>query len=130
MSKNADYTYHVTSVNVVNSGIQQNGKNVGQAFALGSFKFTTNDGKEGTRLFKMFDTANQTPAAKMLAMVEAGTNEFYMRGRFIEGRLKDMNDESKGRVQELHARFVDTVEERSAYVEAQKAARAKAQADA
>lgn len=121
----ANYNFRATNVTVVASGVQENGKNAGKAYAVGNFV-----SKDKTRSFTAFDSEGKTAATRILELVEAGTTEMYLKGEFQNGKQRDPEDASKGHYQEFNVAFVDTVEERAAFVEQQKAARAEATADA
>jgi hypothetical protein len=129
-AKTQDYTFRAKNVVISKQGVQATGPNAGAPYVMGSFQ-KEKDGVTKTVMFKAFDGTSKagnplTSATRINQMVAEGTNEFYVKGGFVDGRPRDANDPSKGRFSDFQVRFVETVESRAAFVEAQKAKKAAA----
>ena len=131
-TKTAAKTYTVKAQNVVvaKSGQQKNGKSAGMSYALGTFETVDKvTGQIKKRSFRAFDVKlpsgkTYCGASNIIGLTEGGVSTLYMKGEFKKGRLRDPNNEAKGNYSDFSPIFVETVEARTAFVEAQKAKKA------
>lgn len=114
------YVYKCTSITISKSQIMANGKNAGNLALHGLIQVKTKiNGEEKTvsKVFSAFDSGKITAASRIQKLVEAGHSELYLKCEFIDGPLIDKNDPSKGKWQNLKVLFVETPEERAAFLE-------------